>query len=272
MTGFVFFFFFFRSDIGNRITELNKAVGRIHMEMKSMQQLFTKEEELSANDALTKDGASLLGKYIIGAKNNFRGFNNKTDERSLSQTQLHVTVHQEGGEEGEANQENQPGGGGAQEVKRVTDCDVVKMEEGRVKSEPGEQQRKEEEEEKPEENASEGKDEEDSGADGRRVEDQVKEEVEVESTKTTEVITTKNEKADTKNMVNKLRDIELQERKVQAEWRKDRKTEKGGAKTPGVRETKDKNIPSPTGSSTSQDTGFESQDGEGSTDRTLVSP
>uniref|UniRef100_A0A3B3UWJ8 Transient receptor potential cation channel subfamily C member 2b n=1 Tax=Poecilia latipinna TaxID=48699 RepID=A0A3B3UWJ8_9TELE len=61
-----------KRKIGNRITELNKAVSRMHLEMKGIQQLLMTDGH-AANDALTKDGSSVLGKYIIGAKNNFRG-------------------------------------------------------------------------------------------------------------------------------------------------------------------------------------------------------
>uniref|UniRef100_A0A3Q2D0F4 Transient receptor potential cation channel subfamily C member 2b n=1 Tax=Cyprinodon variegatus TaxID=28743 RepID=A0A3Q2D0F4_CYPVA len=61
-----------KRKIGNRITELNKAVSRMHIEMKGIQQLLLTDGH-APNDALTKDGSSVLGKYIIGAKNNFRG-------------------------------------------------------------------------------------------------------------------------------------------------------------------------------------------------------
>uniref|UniRef100_A0A3Q3AN89 Transient receptor potential cation channel subfamily C member 2b n=1 Tax=Kryptolebias marmoratus TaxID=37003 RepID=A0A3Q3AN89_KRYMA len=61
-----------KRKIGNRITELNKAVSRMHGEMKVIQQFLVAEGHVS-NDALTRDGSSVLGKYIIGAKNNFRG-------------------------------------------------------------------------------------------------------------------------------------------------------------------------------------------------------
>uniref|UniRef100_A0A3B3Y1F3 Transient receptor ion channel domain-containing protein n=1 Tax=Poecilia mexicana TaxID=48701 RepID=A0A3B3Y1F3_9TELE len=92
-----------RKDIGNRITELNKAVSRMHLEMKGIQQLLMTDGH-AANDALTKDGSSVLGKYIIGAKNNFRGFNTRQDDKSTS---LQVTVHQkeEGADERKADSE-----------------------------------------------------------------------------------------------------------------------------------------------------------------------
>uniref|UniRef100_A0A7N8Y7W7 Short transient receptor potential channel 2-like n=1 Tax=Mastacembelus armatus TaxID=205130 RepID=A0A7N8Y7W7_9TELE len=76
-----------RKDIGNRITELNKAVFRMHSDMKLVQQLLIQGS--GSSDAVTKDGSSILGKYIIGAKNNFKGFNGREDTSSS----LKVTVH-----------------------------------------------------------------------------------------------------------------------------------------------------------------------------------
>uniref|UniRef100_A0A3B4UES3 Transient receptor potential cation channel subfamily C member 2b n=1 Tax=Seriola dumerili TaxID=41447 RepID=A0A3B4UES3_SERDU len=61
-----------KRKIGNRITELSKAVCRMHSDMKVIQQLLMDDGHIPS-DALTKDGSSILGKYIIGAKNNFRG-------------------------------------------------------------------------------------------------------------------------------------------------------------------------------------------------------
>uniref|UniRef100_A0A3Q3K354 Transient receptor ion channel domain-containing protein n=1 Tax=Monopterus albus TaxID=43700 RepID=A0A3Q3K354_MONAL len=60
-----------KRKIGNRITELNKTVSRMHSDMKVVHQLLISNGYSS--NAFMKDGSSILGKYIIGAKNNFRG-------------------------------------------------------------------------------------------------------------------------------------------------------------------------------------------------------
>uniref|UniRef100_A0A8C7ZTJ8 Transient receptor potential cation channel subfamily C member 2b n=1 Tax=Oryzias sinensis TaxID=183150 RepID=A0A8C7ZTJ8_9TELE len=52
-----------RKDIGNRITELSKAVTRMHSDMKVFQQLLMADRP-AAIDALTNDGSTVLGKYI----------------------------------------------------------------------------------------------------------------------------------------------------------------------------------------------------------------
>uniref|UniRef100_A0A673BYW2 Short transient receptor potential channel 2-like n=1 Tax=Sphaeramia orbicularis TaxID=375764 RepID=A0A673BYW2_9TELE len=78
-----------RKDIGNRITELSKAVGRMHSDMKLLQQLLV-DEGHTAGNGFTKDASSFLGKYIIGAKNNFRGFNSRQDDKSSS---IKVMMH-----------------------------------------------------------------------------------------------------------------------------------------------------------------------------------
>ncbi|MGH0181748.1 UNVERIFIED_CONTAM: hypothetical protein FKN15_007137 [Acipenser sinensis] len=94
-----------RKDVGNRITELNKVVGRLHSEMKQIRKKLTQGTSISGEE----EGASILGKYILGAKTNFRTF----DQDSLgSEGSVKVTVHQrergEGGEgEGEGEGEGQ---------------------------------------------------------------------------------------------------------------------------------------------------------------------
>uniref|UniRef100_A0A8C2IW60 Transient receptor potential cation channel subfamily C member 2a n=1 Tax=Cyprinus carpio TaxID=7962 RepID=A0A8C2IW60_CYPCA len=55
-----------RKDVGNRITELNKAVGRLHSEMQEFHQ------KLQWRRKSEPDQANILGKYIMGARNNFR--------------------------------------------------------------------------------------------------------------------------------------------------------------------------------------------------------
>nr|XP_046267645.1 short transient receptor potential channel 2-like [Scatophagus argus] len=293
-----------RKDIGNRITELNKAVSRMHSDLKVIQQLLVGNEH-NANDALTKDGSSLLGKYIIGAKNNFRGFNSRPEDKNTS---LKVTVHN--GEEGlnkekvdsdatheSDTKQNQVDDCGIEGSKQVTDCDVVKMEEGRATAELGvnkETGTKEQVEADNNENAdNELKDKVVAGTSfdnvgnnvkaedtqdeaGQRGEGEILTESMIDAKHpetTTKQDESKNENMEAKNVVNKFKDIELQERKVETKWKKGRKSEHNVADNcdngkPGVK----KIIPSPTGSSSSQDTGFGSQEGEGSIDGMLVRP
>ncbi|KAK7143737.1 hypothetical protein R3I93_014787 [Phoxinus phoxinus] len=78
-----------RKDVGNRITELSKVIGQLHSEMK---QIHTDMYDYSDNGkANPSEGSSFLGKYILGAKNNFKGFND--DERKAAP--LHGPVHHE---------------------------------------------------------------------------------------------------------------------------------------------------------------------------------
>lgn len=273
--------------------------------MKVVQQLLMDD----GNDAMTKDGSSFLGKYIIGAKNNFRGFNSRQDEKNAP---LKVTVHH--GEEGvdkekvdsDAKQEsdaqqNEVGECGAEGSKQVTDCDVVKMEEGRAKTEPGDEEEMEEKEQveadKHENTDNDVKEEVVAGTSFNHVEEKLKVEARrdeadkrregeiLAGVKTGEKHTETNpeqadgvransEKIDTKSVADKFKDIELQEKKVEVKRIKGRKFEHNVAEKAGVRESnaKPKTIPSPTGSSSSQDTGFGSQEGEGSIDGILVRP
>ncbi|XP_071317707.1 short transient receptor potential channel 2-like [Trachinotus anak] len=291
-----------RKDIGNRITDLSKAVCRIHNDMKVIQQLLVDDGHIPS-DAVTKDGSSILGKYIIGAKNNFRGFNSRQDDKN---SPLKVTVHQEEEEvdqekddsdtkQGSDVQQSQVGECGAEGSTQVRDCDVVKMEEGRARVETEDEEDTEKEEQvkadKNENTYNKVKEEEAAGT-GFNVEEKAKAEAaqdEVKNireegiltgakvgekhtettTEPTESIKASNEK--TKQLANKFTDIELQEKKVEARWTKGRMFDHNVAESnvkPGVKKT----IPSPTGSSSSQDTGFGSQEGEGSIDGSLVSP
>ncbi|XP_062289634.1 short transient receptor potential channel 2-like [Scomber scombrus] len=295
-----------RKDIGNRITELSKAIFRMHNDMKLLHQYLVEE----GNPAMTKDSSSFLGKYIIGAKNNFRGFNSKQDDTN---TLLKVTVHN--GEEEEDKekvdtkqesgaQQNQVGEPGAEGSKRVTDCDVVKMEEGRAKIEQGDKKETEKKEQaetdKNDNSDNEVKGEIAAGASFNNVEEKVKvegtqdeadtrkegealtgEKVDEKHTdaspEQTENMKVNDEHTDTNKVMNSFKDIELQEKTVEARWVKGRKFERNIAERSGVKESNEKPgtkkiIPSPTGSSSSQDTGFGSQEGQGSIDGMLVSP
>uniref|UniRef100_A0A8C9WH04 Short transient receptor potential channel 2-like n=1 Tax=Scleropages formosus TaxID=113540 RepID=A0A8C9WH04_SCLFO len=91
-----------RKDVGNRITELSKTVGRLHSEMKyihkSLQTTATKTEE-----------DDILRKYIAGAKNNFKGFDNKAamglnidcsvERRDIGEIQQREDTEEEGSPE-----------------------------------------------------------------------------------------------------------------------------------------------------------------------------
>lgn len=299
----------FSSDIGNRITELSKAVTRIHSDMKVIQQLLVDDGHIPSH-ALTKDGSSILGKYIIGAKNNFRGFNSRQEEKT---TPLKVTVHHEEEEVdketvSDTKQESelqrcQTDKCGAEGSTQVTDCDVVKMEEGRARAETedGEKSEKEEQIEADKNENTHNKVRKEGGArvSFANVEEKVKGEVTQDepenireelnkgakvdeehteaTTEAAEINKVSGEISETKKLVDRFKEIELQEKKVEPRWMKGRKFDHNAAETSGVRESNDKpgvqkNIPSPTGSSSSQDTGFGSQEGEGSIDGTLVSP
>lgn len=303
--------FFPSSDIGNRITELSKAVSRMHSDMKVIQQLIIDDGHTPA-EAPSKEGSSILGKYIIGAKNNFIGFNSRQDEKTAS---LKVTVHH--GEEGVEKekeksetdtkqesdvQQNHVSESGAEESKPVADCDVVKMEEGRAE----EEQSNVKEIEKNKQVASDTDENSENGVQEEvvvrtslnNVEEKVNEATQdlTGKTKEEEILTEvkageKNNKmtpkqpksikvdienTETQKVITKFKEMELQERKVETK-RIGRKFEYNVPEMSGIRENKDKSgaqktIPSPTGSSSSQDTGFGSQEGEGSIDGILVSP
>ncbi|KAM3869015.1 short transient receptor potential channel 2-like [Diretmus argenteus] len=291
-----------RKDIGNRITELSKVVGRLHNDMKLVQQLLENEGH-TAGDGSSREASSILGKYIIGAKNNFRGFNNRLDNKH---TALQVTVHH-GGEEvavqldKEVDKEqfgsvdikqqtdmegkNEVGEYGAERSKQAADSDVVKMEEGRAKGELGETWIEGKETipaEKMENTDTDVKDktaEETHFAEAIQGEEERREGAglqgeKVDDDKHTEKTT---EKTDVTDVEIKVTDLELKGKQVEAEWMKGRKVGHNVTEQAGVRESTEKPgdmtvVPSPTGSSSSQDTGFGSQEAEGSIDGALVRP
>uniref|UniRef100_A0A674N1A0 Transient receptor potential cation channel subfamily C member 2b n=1 Tax=Takifugu rubripes TaxID=31033 RepID=A0A674N1A0_TAKRU len=277
-----------RKDIGNRITELNKVVFRMHGDLKVVQQIVMNDVQ-GTNDA-NKEGSSVLGKYIMGAKNNFKGFNGKQDEKN---TPLKVTVHHR--EEG-VDKEVEPGAAGESKYgSEGSDCDVVKMEEGRA------QPKLENEENESKEVAETDK--------MNKPGNEVKEEVIAQTSSVQAEVTSEptpgeanrvgkiapgkaggekrpeqgskqaesiNESTGIKSTGNKFNDIELQETKKEAQWEKGRTTEHAAVRSdagdsdkgPGTK----KDIPSPTGSSSSQDTGYGSREGEGSIDGVRVKP
>ncbi|KAG7280217.1 hypothetical protein CRUP_037578 [Coryphaenoides rupestris] len=87
-----------RKDVGNRITELGKVMSRLHTDMKVVQQLLVHD---TGKGGPAQEGSSILGKYILGAKNNFKDFNVDGGQKALP-----VTVHQHHrGEEEEEEEE-----------------------------------------------------------------------------------------------------------------------------------------------------------------------
>ncbi|KAJ3589808.1 hypothetical protein NHX12_010649 [Muraenolepis orangiensis] len=83
-----------RKDVGNRITELSKVMGRLHNEMKVVQQQLVTEGH-KPKDRPAHEGSSILGKYIMGAKNNFKDFNKDEAQKPF----LAVTIHHDEEEE-----------------------------------------------------------------------------------------------------------------------------------------------------------------------------
>uniref|UniRef100_A0A8C6LJR1 Transient receptor potential cation channel subfamily C member 2b n=1 Tax=Nothobranchius furzeri TaxID=105023 RepID=A0A8C6LJR1_NOTFU len=283
-----------RKDIGNRITELNKAVSRMNAEMKVVQMA----DGHVTNDALIKDGSSVLGKYITGAKNNFRGFHSQHDQKNTS---LKVSVHHgmgRIGEEFDAQQEtntppSQVGEGGEEETKQVTDCEVAKMEEGRATSELGDETETEKQEK---EDTSENCDntlteevldgtsfndvEEKETEEATQVDVDVRDEEINSGEETHETKAERTESAEInceqKIMKKTIRfkDMELKDKEVETGWMEERRSdvEKSHLRGRDGATGKKKVIPSPTGSSSSHDTGFGSQEGEGSIDGAPVKP
>lgn len=275
------------SDIGNRITELNKVVFRMHGDLRVVQQMLM--DEVQGTSDASKDGSSVLGKYIMGAKNNFRGFNSKQDD---SNTPLKVTVHHRG-EDADKDVRSEVAGG-SECGRQGSDCDVVKMEEGRAKFNPGARGETESKEEAEADRKANTDNEEEEAV--RAGASSVQAEVKLENTadeesrvgkippgqtggtnrtgRSSEQAESTKKSTNVKSTVTKFKDLELQKTNTQTQWEKDRSTEHDltrksvseSEKRPGTQ----KSIPSPSGSSSSQDTGFGSQEGEGSIDGVKV--
>ncbi|XP_019719866.1 short transient receptor potential channel 2-like [Hippocampus comes] len=247
-----------RKDIGNRVTELSKAILRMHNDLKVVHQHLLDEGHPAA-DPSSKGGSSFLGKYIIGAKNNFRGFNSQPDEKTTSRD---VTVHHEAEEEdeikGQADVKESDGHhrGQCEEARSrpVSRGDLMKMEEGRVQLEK----------EQLDTNTSDNPEEIAAGAHLNPEENVILS----DTPKGVQKVI--NEEVDTENMVNPFKDIELEEKKVEARWMKGRQFEPNNRKgcDDGENPLSHTTIPSPSGSSSSGDTGFGSEDGEASIDET----
>ncbi|CAL1573673.1 unnamed protein product [Knipowitschia caucasica] len=238
-----------RKDVGNRITELNKAVNRLHSDMKLVQQLLINDEHTISDNA-SKDGSSVLGKYIIGAKNNFRGFNSRQDDKAAS---LKVVVHEDNGDKDKSESD-------VKEVEdndsKATECEVVKMEEGRAKENAVAIKSIDEKEN----TASLGKIK--TGIQ-HVIKTGVTQEYKQEVHENIDQNVENEQCTGTKQLVNRFKDLEAQNKNAkEAKWVKfDHTSEKG----PKEMVTKP-GASSPTGSSTSQDTGFGSQEGDLSPD------
>lgn len=273
------------SDIGNRITELNKVVFRMHGDLKVVQQMLMDNVQ-GTNDA-NKEGSSVLGKYIMGAKNNFKGFNGKQDEKN---TPLKVTVHHQ---EEDVDKEVEAGAAGESTYGRDgSDCDVVKMEEGRAQAKLGNEETESKEVAETDKRNNPGNDvEEEAVAHTSSVQAEVKPEPtapdeadgegkvapgkaggQKRPEQGSKQAVSTNESTGMKSTGNKFNDIELQETKKEAQREKGRTIEQNAKVRFDVGPGTKKNIPSPTGSSSSQDTGYGSREGEGSIDGVRVKP
>uniref|UniRef100_W5KET0 Transient receptor potential cation channel subfamily C member 2b n=1 Tax=Astyanax mexicanus TaxID=7994 RepID=W5KET0_ASTMX len=82
-----------RKDIGNRVTELGKVVGRLHDEMKKIHRTLLDAEEAKL-DPSERSTSNVLGMYIHGAKNNFRGFSSTGPSESRPAPLLVNVNHQ----------------------------------------------------------------------------------------------------------------------------------------------------------------------------------
>lgn len=262
-------------------------VFRMHGDLRVVQQMLM--DEVQGTSDASKDGSSVLGKYIMGAKNNFRGFNSKQDD---SNTPLKVTVHHRG-EDADKDVRSEVAGG-SECGRQGSDCDVVKMEEGRAKSNPGARGETESKEEAEADRKANTDNEEEEAV--RAGASSVQAEVKLENTadeesrvgkippgqtggtnrtgRSSEQAESTKKSTNVKSTVTKFKDLELQKTNTQTQWEKDRNTEhdltRKSVSESEKRSGTQKSIPSPSGSSSSQDTGFGSQEGEGSIDGVKV--
>ncbi|XP_062309290.1 transient receptor potential cation channel subfamily C member 2b [Osmerus eperlanus] len=301
-----------RKDVGNRITELNKVVGRLHGEMKHIQKVLV-DSGASVGVVSENEGSSILGKYILGAKNNFRGFNDQPVEKHLA---LNVTMP------GKKGLEEKGVGAGEQEVQNVDieveretdqgakreDVDVVGMEEGRasggaagrsvagVSVESEESTRRDFDEERMTEKK---KASENTDVFRGEVGEWQEEGESIEDTVAAKVVGTvqrggmgsqpgrsiddgNGKMSEGKELESTFKVVELKERRVgrismEERWLNGQKVEDDTSGRAEVVENRraggktlaEKKLPSPTASSSSHDTGFGSQEGEGSIDGKL---
>ncbi|XP_077597242.1 short transient receptor potential channel 2-like [Stigmatopora nigra] len=221
-----------RKDVGNRITELGKVVMKIHNDLKGVHQHFVNEH--SASQEPPKDGASFLGKYILGAKNNFRGFNSQLGEQS------DATIVEGDQIKNRADPKNSDMQIEAEceEVgsKLVSHNDVVKMEEGRNQFKT----------------KSSGKDPEN---DSKEIISEAPSNIEEQEIleDTTPVKKVSDKEAVAKNMANAIQSKELPEKKMTVHWIQ---TQQFDPKIGGENVVSQSAIVSPSESNNSGDTGF----------------
>ncbi|KAK3524405.1 hypothetical protein QTP70_027996, partial [Hemibagrus guttatus] len=91
-----------RKDIGNRVTELSKVIGQLHSEMKQIHQTMFDMEQ-NRLDPSGRSTSSIIGKYIQGAKNNFRDFNGGFASESKSTPLLANIQHSKCEDENDVN-------------------------------------------------------------------------------------------------------------------------------------------------------------------------
>ncbi|XP_077782899.1 short transient receptor potential channel 2-like [Podarcis muralis] len=80
-----------RKDLGNRLTELNKSVVRLHSEMKHLRHTVA----TNGTAANPLDGASVLHKYIMKVRSSFQGYDNDTGSSGQG-SPVEAVVHQDG--------------------------------------------------------------------------------------------------------------------------------------------------------------------------------
>uniref|UniRef100_A0A8D0HLP8 Transient receptor ion channel domain-containing protein n=1 Tax=Sphenodon punctatus TaxID=8508 RepID=A0A8D0HLP8_SPHPU len=78
-----------RKDLGNRLTELNKSVLRLHSEMKHLRQSVA----VSSTAPNPLDGASVLRKYIMRVRNSFQSFDHDSSGSSGQGSPVEAMVH-----------------------------------------------------------------------------------------------------------------------------------------------------------------------------------
>uniref|UniRef100_A0A4W3IG83 Transient receptor potential cation channel subfamily C member 2b n=1 Tax=Callorhinchus milii TaxID=7868 RepID=A0A4W3IG83_CALMI len=87
-----------RKDLGNRITDLSTFVGRLQSEIKHLRQSMAS----GGSAGKSNEASSVLGKYILGARNRFQDPEPESVSNSDSgsrKTSFKITVHQDCAEE-----------------------------------------------------------------------------------------------------------------------------------------------------------------------------
>ncbi|XP_067841637.1 short transient receptor potential channel 2-like [Heptranchias perlo] len=122
-----------RKDLGNRITDLSKFVGRLQSEIKRLRY------SMGAAGSATKstDATTVLGKYILGARNRFQEADQESTANSDSgsrKASFQVTVHQNSGEG-----DGPPAAGKGQEVEEEGEAEEGEEEEERCPPYPSDE-------------------------------------------------------------------------------------------------------------------------------------